>query len=43
MKKIEWMEQELIREGNLSGPFDLNKLIDPSIREKALELAGKAS
>lgn len=41
MAKLEWMEQLLIKGGNLPGPFDLNKMVDPSIRESALTLRGK--
>jgi NitT/TauT family transport system substrate-binding protein len=41
MAKLQWMEQLLIKGGNLPGPFELDKMIDPSIRASALKLVGK--
>jgi len=38
--KLEWMEDLLIKTGNLSGKVDFTKLIDPTLRVDALKLAG---
>ena len=40
LDKLKWMNEELVREGNLKQPLDVNKVIDPDIRAKALALAG---
>jgi len=40
MDKIKWMQERLVQDGQLSASFDINKMIEPSIRAKALELAG---
>ena len=40
MDKIKWMQDRLVQDGQLSASFDINKMIEPSIRAKALELAG---
>jgi ABC-type nitrate/sulfonate/bicarbonate transport system substrate-binding protein len=39
MDKIKWMQNRLIQDGQ-AAPFDINKMIEPSIRAKALEIAG---
>lgn len=38
--KLKWMNEQLVKDGNLKQPVDLSKFIDPSIREKALALVG---
>ena len=40
MDKLDWMQNELVRTGNLPKPGDLAKIVDPSARARALELAG---
>jgi NitT/TauT family transport system substrate-binding protein len=40
MDKLDWMQKELVRTGNLQRPGDLSKIVDPSARAKALELTG---
>jgi NitT/TauT family transport system substrate-binding protein len=39
--KLDWMQEELVKTGNLQKAGDLTKIIDPTLREKALELVGK--
>jgi NitT/TauT family transport system substrate-binding protein len=41
MDKLNWMQDLLVRTGNLAKPFDLKTIVDGSAREKALALAGK--
>jgi NitT/TauT family transport system substrate-binding protein len=41
MDKLNWMQEELVKTGNLQKAGDLSKIVDPTLREKALELAGK--
>jgi NitT/TauT family transport system substrate-binding protein len=41
MAKLDWMQQELVKTGNLKQAGDLGKIVDLSLRAKALELAGK--
>jgi len=38
--KLKWMDEELVRDGNLKQPVDVTKVIDPGIRAKALALVG---
>jgi NitT/TauT family transport system substrate-binding protein len=38
MDKVKWMQDRLVKDGQLSASFDINKMIEPSIRAKALEL-----
>jgi NitT/TauT family transport system substrate-binding protein len=38
MDKIKWMQNRLVTDGQLSATFDIEKMIEPSIRAKALEL-----
>jgi NitT/TauT family transport system substrate-binding protein len=38
--KLAWMQEELVRAGNLAKPTDLSRLIDPRPRTAALALAG---
>ena len=41
MDKLAWMQELLIKTGNLTRPLDLAKMTDGEPREKALALAGK--
>jgi ABC-type nitrate/sulfonate/bicarbonate transport system substrate-binding protein len=41
MDKLNWMQDLLVRTGNLAKPFDLKTIVDGNAREKALALAGK--
>jgi NitT/TauT family transport system substrate-binding protein len=41
MDKVEWMRDLLVKDGRLTKPFDLAKMIDGEIRAKALERVGK--
>jgi NitT/TauT family transport system substrate-binding protein len=41
LEKLSWMQDLLVRTGNLAKPFDLKTMIDGGAREKALALAGK--
>ena len=40
MDKIKWMQDRLVKDGQLSASFDISKMIESGIRAKALELAG---
>jgi NitT/TauT family transport system substrate-binding protein len=41
MDKLNWMQEELVKTGNLQKAGDLTKIIDPTLRQKALEMVGK--
>jgi NitT/TauT family transport system substrate-binding protein len=41
MQKLDWMQNELVKTGNLPRAGDLSKIVDPSLRGKALEIVGK--
>jgi len=41
MDKLDWMQNELVKTGNLQRPGDLTRIVDPSLRATALELVGK--
>jgi len=41
MDKLDWMQNELVKTGNLQRSGDLTRIVDPSLRAKALELVGK--
>jgi NitT/TauT family transport system substrate-binding protein len=41
MDKIEWMRDRLVKDGQLSASFDIKTMIDPTIREQALAIAGR--
>jgi NitT/TauT family transport system substrate-binding protein len=41
MDKLAWMQEQLAKTGNVRNPMDLNKLVVPAVRAKALELAGQ--
>jgi NitT/TauT family transport system substrate-binding protein len=40
LDKLEWMQELLVKTGNLVKPIDLTKLVDDSLRTQALTLAG---
>lgn len=39
LDKLQWMEEQLIRIGNMTGPFDVARMVDDSIRTQALARA----
>ena len=41
MDKLQWMQGELLKAGNLKRPIDLSKIVDLEIRDMAIERAGK--
>lgn len=41
MDKLEWMQGQLVKTGNMRQTTDLSRLVDADVREKALALAGK--
>jgi NitT/TauT family transport system substrate-binding protein len=41
MEKLNWMQGELVKAGNLKEPIDLAKITDPSIRAEAAKRIGK--
>jgi NitT/TauT family transport system substrate-binding protein len=41
LDKLNWMQTELLKAGNLKAPIDLAKITAPDIREAAAKLAGK--
>jgi hypothetical protein len=41
MDKLDWMQNELVKTGNLQRAGDLTKIVDPTLRAKALEMIGK--
>jgi NitT/TauT family transport system substrate-binding protein len=41
MDKLDWLQKELVTTGNLDRPGDLSRIVDASLRTKALELVGK--
>lgn len=41
MKKLAWLEDLLVKTGNLKTPVDVTKLVAPEPRERALKLVGK--
>jgi NitT/TauT family transport system substrate-binding protein len=41
MERLEWMQRELIAAGKLERPTDLTKMVDATIRARALERLGK--
>lgn len=36
--KLQWMEEQLVKDGNLKQPIDVSTVIDPSVRAQALVL-----
>jgi NitT/TauT family transport system substrate-binding protein len=40
MDKLDWMQNDLVKTGNLDRPGDLAKIVDTSLRADALKLAG---
>ncbi len=41
MAKLSWMQEQLVKDGNLAQPYDVNKAVDPSIRAAALAKIGQ--
>jgi NitT/TauT family transport system substrate-binding protein len=41
MDKLDWMQNELVKTGNLDKPGDLKRIVDPTLRASALELIAK--
>ena len=41
LDKLNWIQTELLKAGNLKAPIDLAKITAPDIREAATKLAGK--
>jgi NitT/TauT family transport system substrate-binding protein len=41
MEKLQWMEEQALRDKVLPQPYDVTKLVDESVRKKALTLVGK--
>ena len=40
MDKLDWLQGELIKAGNLAQPYDLGRLVNADIRAEALKRAG---
>ena len=40
MDKLDWMQNDLVKTGNLDHPGDLARIVDASLRTEALKLAG---
>ena len=40
MDKLRWMQDLLVRTGNLNAPYDLSKLVDTTLQPEALSRAG---
>ncbi len=40
MEKLEWLQEQLVKAGNLPRPFDLGRIINTDIRAQALARAG---
>jgi NitT/TauT family transport system substrate-binding protein len=40
LDKLNWMQNELVKSGNMKAPIDLAKITDPAIRDAAAKLAG---
>jgi NitT/TauT family transport system substrate-binding protein len=41
MDKLAWMQEQFVKNGSLPRAGDVSKIVDASLREKALELVGK--
>lgn len=41
MDKLDWMQNELVKTGSLAKPIDMSKIVDDSVRAKALKMIGK--
>jgi NitT/TauT family transport system substrate-binding protein len=41
MEKLQWMEEQALRDKVLPQPYDVTKLVDESVRKQALTLVGK--
>ena len=42
MDKLDWMQNDLVKTGNLDRPGDLGRIVDTSLRAEALKLAGNS-
>jgi NitT/TauT family transport system substrate-binding protein len=40
LDKLDWMQEQLIKVGNMTQPFATAKMVDPDIRTQALARAG---
>ena len=40
MDKLEWLQEQLVKAGNLSQPFDVSRVVNGDIRAQALARAG---
>jgi hypothetical protein len=40
MDKLEWLQEQLVKAGNLSQPFDVRRVVSGDIRAQALARAG---
>jgi len=40
MDKLEWLQEQLVKAGNLSQPFDVSRVINGDIRAQARARAG---
>jgi NitT/TauT family transport system substrate-binding protein len=40
--KLSWLQDLLVKVGNVTQPIEIAKIVDPSIREQALDRAGKS-
>jgi NitT/TauT family transport system substrate-binding protein len=41
LDKLDYIQEQLVKTGNLAKPFDVKTMVDGSAREKALTLLGK--
>jgi NitT/TauT family transport system substrate-binding protein len=41
LDKLNWMQNELVKAGNLKAPVDLSKIADPEIRAEAAKRTGR--
>jgi len=40
MAKLSWLQEQLVKAGNLQQPYDLSRIVNPDIRQEALKRAG---
>ena len=41
LDKLNWLQGELVKSGNLKTPIDLEKIVDKGVRDEAVKRAGK--
>jgi NitT/TauT family transport system substrate-binding protein len=41
VEKLAWMQDQLVKTGNLSKPVDIGRMVDKSVREQALAKLGR--